>query len=297
MIFITGGSGFVGRALIRRLLESGKAVRALYRDGKKPHPIRHLKLTWVRGEVNDREGLLSGMTGADAVVHLAGTLIEPSGQTFEKVHVAGTETVLEAAGRAGVRRFLYMSALGSRPDAASRYHRTKWRAEESVRRSGLQTTIFRPSLIFGKEDVSINRLAGIISSSPVIPVFGSGRNRLQPVWVEDVAESLFRSLDLEKSLDQTYALCGPTVYTMNRLIDLILEIKGIKKSRRIRWPVPIGLLKGPAALAERLFQRPPLTRDQLLLLQEENFCSDDRAGRDLGVVFRGPEEILPTYLR
>jgi uncharacterized protein YbjT (DUF2867 family) len=291
MVFVTGGTGFVGRSIIRKLLEAGKTLRVLYRE-ELPKFIRHSRLTGFRGEIGSEESLRRGMEGADAVVHLAGRLIESGDETFEAVHVGGTRNVLEGARRAGVHRLLYMSALGARPGSASRYYRTKWQAEEAVRAAPLNATVFRPSLIFGKEDASLNRLAKIVAYSPLVPVLG-GEMRVQPVWVEDVADAFIRSLDETRSVGKGYALCGPRTYTPTELIDLILRIK---KSRRLKLRIPLGLLKGPAFLAERLFSRPPLTRDQLSMLQEDNICSDNPAGKELGITFKGPEEILPTYL-
>ena len=292
MIFVTGGTGFVGRSILRRLLSRGERVRALYRSERRRFTLDK-NIEWVSGEIDSRESLFRGMEGADAVVHLVGILVEPDGQTFEKLHIEGTRNVVEAMQRSGVRRLLHMSALGSRPNAASRYHRTKWEAEELVRTAPLDATIFRPSLIFGREDKAINLLAKIASYSPVVPVLGSGENRLQPVWVEDVAEGFARALHNPVAYGKSYSLCGPRPYTFNELIDLILHIK---KAFRPKVHIPVWALRGPAGLAERIFPHPPLTRDQLILLQEDNICIENEAGKELGLSFSGPDEILPTYL-
>ena len=293
MFFVIGGTGFVGKTIVRKLLEAGKSVQVLYR-GEPDHPfVRDLRLTWIRGEIRSVESLCRGMEGAEAVIHLAGRLVEPGDDTFEKVHVDGTRNILEAAQRSGVRRLLYMSALGAGPASASRYHRTKWQAEEAVCASPLNATIFRPSLIFGREDVSFNLLAKVISYSPLVPVLGRGQNRLQPVWVEDVADCFIRSLDETASCGKRYSLCGPRSYTFNELTDLILQIK---KATRLKLHIPIALLKGLSFLAEQLFPRPPLTRDQLKMLQEDNVCRDNQAGKELKVRFKGLEEVLPLYM-
>ena len=293
MIFVTGGTGFVGRSVVRRLLSRGERVRALYRRERRRF-IQDEKIEWFPGEIDSRESLLRAMTGASAVVHLVGILVEPGGQTFEKLHVEGTLNVVEAMRQSGVRRLLHMSALGTRPNAASRYHRTKWQAEELVRASPLDATVFRPSLIFGREDRAFNLLSKFASSSPVIPIFGSGENRLQPVWVEDVSECFVRALTAPAAHGKNYALCGPRPYTFNELVDLILRIKGIS---RLKVHLPLWALKAPAYLAERLLPRPPLTRDQLTMLQEDNVCLANQTGRELGLSFKGLEEILPSYLK
>lgn len=293
MIFVTGGTGFVGRSIVRRLLSRGERVRLLCRSDRRRF-VEDEKIEWIPGEIGSRESLLRGTKGADAVIHLVGILVEPGGQTFEKLHVDGTRNVVEAMKQAGVRRLLHMSALGTRPNAASRYHRTKWRAEELVRASPLDATIFRPSLIFGQEDRSVNLLAKIASYSPVVPVLGSGENRLQPVWVEDVSEGFVRALDNPIAYGKCYEFCGLRTYTFNDLIDLILRIKEIS---RPKVHLPIWAMKGPASLAERILPHPPLTRDQLTMLQEDNICSENDASKELGLSFKGPEEILPTYLK
>lgn len=293
MVFITGGTGFVGRSIIRRLRSRGERVRALYRDERRRF-IQDETIEWVPGEIESLESLRRGMAGADSVIHLVGILVEPAGQTFQKLHVDGTRNVVEAMQKSGVRRLLHMSALGTGPNAASRYHQTKWEAEEIVRASRLDATIFRPSLIFGQEDQSIRLLAKIASFSPVVPVVGSGENRLQPVWVEDVSESFIRAEKNGIGYGKSYSLCGPRTYSVNALIDLILRIKGIS---RLKIHLPVWTLKGPAAVAERLFAHPPLTRDQLTMLQEENICEENEAPEALGLSFKGPEEILPLYLK
>jgi NADH dehydrogenase len=293
MIFVTGGTGFVGRSIVLRLLSRGERLRVLYRS-ERHRFVQDEKVEWILGEIGSKESLLRGMIGADAVLHLVGILVEPGGQTFEKLHVEGTRNVVEEMTQGGVRRLLHMSALGTRPNAASRYHQTKWQAEEIVRAAPLDATIFRPSLIFGQEDRSVNLLAKIASYAPAVPVLGSGENRLQPVWVEDVSESFVRSLNNPISYGKGYELCGPRVYTFNELIDLILRGKGIS---RPKVHLPVWMLKGSAALAERIFPHPPLTRDQLTMLQEDNLCIENQAGKDLGLSFKSPEEIIPTYLK
>lgn len=293
MVFITGATGFVGRSIIRRLRSRGERVRALYRDERRRF-IQDETIEWVPGEIESPESLRRGMAGADSVIHLVGILVEPPGQTFQKLHVNGTRNVVEAMQESGVRRLLHMSALGAGPSAASRYHQTKWEAEEIVRASRLDATIFRPSLIFGQEDQSIRLLAKIASYSPVVPVVGSGENRLQPVWVEDVSESFVRADKNRIGYGKSYSLCGPRTYSVNALIDLIFRIKGIS---RLKIHLPVWALKGPAAVSERIFSHPPLTRDQLTMLQEENICEENEALEALGLSFKGPEEILPLYLK
>ena len=180
----------------------------------------------------------------EAVIHLVGIISEVGESTFENVHQRGTRNILAAAQQAGVRRFVHMSALGTRPNAASRYHQTKWAAEELVRHSGLDFTIFRPSLIYGPQDQFINLFARIIRLSPVVPLLGSPRARFQPVSVEAVAAAFVRSLGEPKSSGQTYDLCGPEALTLSEIVDQILAVL---QRKRLKLQVPLGLARCQAA--------------------------------------------------
>src|SRR5580698_3750127 len=176
-VFLTGASGFVGREVFRQLRAAGHSVRVLSR---RPQSDRALADREVRpGDVTDAASFAGGMAGMDAVVHLVGIINEIGANTFENVHTRGTEILLAAAREAGVKRFVHMSALGTRPNAASRYHKSKWAAEELVRNSGLDWTIFRPSIIYGREDQFVNLFARISRWSPVLPIIGDGSSKLQ----------------------------------------------------------------------------------------------------------------------
>ena len=180
--------------------------------------------------------------------------------------------MVSKAQQACVRRFVHMSALGTRPDAVSRYHQSKWAAEELVRHSGLGFTIFRPSLIYGPEDEFINLFARIIRWSPVVPLMGSPRVRFQPVPVETVAAAFAGSLREPRSFGRTYDLCGPEALTLSDIVDRIEEALG---KRRLKLRVPLGLARCQASCMEFVFRRllrkaPPFNRDQLLMLQEDN---------------------------
>jgi len=211
------------------------------------------------------------MSGCDTVIHLVGIVREhpARGITFERIHVAGTRNVLEAAARTGVRRIVHMSALGAREGARSRYHQTKWRAEEAVRASGLQWTIFRPSIIYGRGDGFVTPLAKVVRRAPVVPVIGTGDTRLQPVPVEHVAEAFARAVDDPATIGRTFEACGPDPVTFNELLDAIGSVLGRRRVPKIRVPL------GPAAVATRVLERLPffpLTTDQLLMLEEDNTC-------------------------
>jgi NADH dehydrogenase len=270
-IFVTGATGFVGRAVISALRAHGYAVRCLVRRGSELD-LRGLEaIERVEGDVLSPAALERDMEGCDTVVHLVGIIREEPAtlSTFERIHTQGTINVLEAAAATGVRRYLHMSALGVRPGAQARYHRSKWAAEEAVRAGPIPWTIFRPSIIYGRSDQFVNMLAAMIRHYPMVPVIGSGQQRLQPVPVEHVAEAFARAVELETTVKQTYEVGGATAVTMVQLVDLIGAALGRPRVRKVH--VPIGLVRPVTRLMHRL-PGFPLTPDQLVMLEEDNVC-------------------------
>src|SRR6266849_1561213 len=216
LVFVTGATGFVGHAVLQRLGAAGHVVRCLVRHGSAGR-LRGLgAIARIEGDVLTRRGLEEGMVGCDAVIHLVGIIREhrATNTSFESVHVEGTRNVLEAVKAAGVQRYLHMSALGTRRGAASRYHRTKWAAEEAVRASGLGWTIFRPSIIYGRGDGFVTMLASMVRRLPAVPVIGSGRQRLQPIPVDQIAAGFAGALELATTITQTYEVGGPEPVTL-----------------------------------------------------------------------------------
>jgi len=270
-VFVTGGTGFVGRAVIQALRAEGYAVRCLVRRGSERDLRGFGAIERVEGDVMARQSLDDGMTGCDAVVHLVGIIHErPAiGSTFERVHIHGTQNVLDAAAAAGARRYVHMSALGSRPGARSRYHQTKWAAEEAVRSSPLPWTIFRPSIIYGRGDEFITMLRSMLERLPIVPVVGSGRQRLQPVPVEQVAHGFARALALGATVKHSYDVGGPDAVSMVELLDAIAS--ALARRRRLKVHVPIGVVR---PVTQVLYRLPgyPLTPDQLTMLEEDNTC-------------------------
>lgn len=270
-IFVTGATGFVGRAVIPALRAHGYAVRCLVRRGSELD-LRGLEaIERVEGDVLSPAALESDMAGCDTVVHLVGIIREEPAtlSTFERIHTQGTINVLEAAAATGVRRYLHMSALGVRRGAQARYHRSKWAAEEAVRASPIPWTIFRPSIIYGRSDQFVNMLAAMIRRYPMVPVIGSGQQRLQPVPVEQVAEAFARAVELETTVKQTYEVGGANAVTMVQLVDLIGAALGRPRVRKAH--VPIGLVRPVTRLMHHL-PGFPLTPDQLVMLEEDNVC-------------------------
>jgi NADH dehydrogenase len=272
-IFIAGGTGFVGKSI--RAALAGRPLRLLVRDRIRCAPLASADVELVEGDVTRADTLRDAVTGCEAVISLAAIIEESGGATFDAVIRQGNVNLIEAAKRAGVMRFLLMSALGARHDPAFPYFEAKWQAEEAVKASGIPWTVFRPSVTFGPGDGFINTLADLVRKAPVIPVVGSGQTKFQPVFVEEVAAGFVRALDDPATVGKTLELGGPDVLTYEQLLDLIAAKLG-KRRRKVH--VPVGLMRQVVRLAKPLPKalRPPVTEEQLKMLAIDN-CTDDSA--------------------
>ena len=300
-VLVTGGTGFIGQNVVRCLVAAGHEPRLLVRDVesvKARAMAAELKAELASGDIHDAASLNTAVTGVDAVIHLVGIISEIGRNTFEEVHVGATRRLLDAAKHAGVRRWVQMSALGTRPDARARYHRTKWAAEELVRASGLDWTIFRPSIVYGPGDGLVGLFAKMSRWSPVLPVMGSGAGLMQPIHVDQVAKAFVGALTTPASVGQTYDLCGDERFRFVEILGLILRALG-RRRLIVHFPMPIARLQ--AMVMESVFpvilrQASPLTRDQLLMLEEENVGDAAKAKADFGLDFGRFEEGLRAYL-
>lgn len=291
-IFLAGATGFVGSHVRCALLENGHELRILsHRRTASPEP----GIEVVTGDATRPETFAGALDGCDAALNLVGIIREfpRRGITFERLHVTATENLLSAAQHAGVRRFIQMSALGSRDGAVSRYHQTKFRAEQLVRASGLDWTIFRPSVIFGPKDDFINKLAGFVRNFPLVPVIGNGRYRLQPIDGNDVARSFAMALNMPETIGQTYELCGRDRFTYRELLGAVARSLGRHSVRTVTIPVSFMKLVTPFLQRFSFF---PITMDQITMLLEESIC--DGCWRE---TFRfepvGMEEAIHVYLK
>lgn len=301
-VLLTGATGFVGQEIARELNKQGHALRLLVRTKSSAASQRmagELGAELAEGDVLEPESLRSPAQGVGAVVHLVGIISEVGQCTFENVHAHGTRYLVEAAKAGGVKRFVHMSALGTRPNAVSRYHQTKWAAEECVRNSGLDYTIFRPSLIYGARDHFVNLFASIARFSPVVPVVGSRRSRFQPVSVQTVAVAFARSVNMPEAFRRDFDLCGHETFTLPEIVERVLAAQ---HRRRLKVYIPIPIARLQAAFLEMLFPRllgkaPPLNRDQLLMLQEDN-VGDPRPADELFGLEQSPfQKGIEAYLR
>ena len=303
-VFVTGGSGFVGRAVIDELLGRGYAVTALaHRAEVKTAGGGGVRA--VRGDLFDAKALDEAMRGCAAVIHLVGIIFEmPSkGITFERIHYQGTVSVVDAARRSGVRRYLHMSALGTRPGAVSEYHRTKYRAEEYVRASGLDWTIFRPSLVHGPGGEFMRMEArwarGTAPPFLFMPYFGAGllgrrgAGLIQPVYVKDVARAFVDALEKPQTIGEVYPLGGPERMTWRQMHRTVAEVlRG--KPRRVA-AVPAWYAGALTRAVPRFLL--PFNRDQVIMSQEDNTCDTAKAARAFGWVPTPFREALQEYKR
>lgn len=295
-VFLTGGTGFVGSEVLRQLLEARHTVRVLVRSGSEKKVTIREGVEIHRGDVTDPDSLRGAFRGCQGVVHLVGIIREhpAQGVTFRAMHVEGTANVLAAAREQGVGRYLHMSANGTRPGAESEYHRTKWEAEEGVRASSLDWTIFRPSLIFGPGDEFVNMLADLVRKLPVVPVIGDGRYRISPVAVEDVAAGFVRAIERPESIGQTYHCCGPREFTYDEVLDLVGEALGKGKVHKVHQPA--ALVKPVVTLLDGI-PRFPITRAQLTMLLEGNVCDPNPWAHALGLTLHPFREGIRRYVK
>lgn len=271
-VLVTGGTGFVGRHLCRALAARGILPRILVRPGSEdriPGDLRRICRV-TPGDAAVREFVENAAQGTDAIVHLVGIIREfpAKGITFEKLHVDATRNALHAAKHWGITRFVHMSALGAEAGGITPYFDTKGRAEELVRGSGLDWTIFRPSVIFGPGDRFVNELSAAFRKVPFLPVAGDGEYRLQPVFVGDVAKGFADAVSRTDLAGRIFEIGGPERFSYNDLVDRIAEWGG-RKVRRVH--VPVARMARMVRFLSR-FERFPVTVDQLAMLLSESVC-------------------------
>jgi len=288
-IALTGGTGFVGGSVLQRLLRRGHEVRVLAHRPERAARLRDLGgVELVSGGLDDQAVLPSLVAGCDAVVHLVGVIAERGVQSYQRVHVEGTARLAAAAREAGVRRFVHMSALGARADGtATPYHRSKAAGEEEVRRSGLAHAILRPAIIAGPGNVPLKLMCDLLRLAPVLPVVGDGRYRMQPVWLEDVAEVFAVAVE-RPDLVGTFDIAGPEQLTWHEMLDRLESALGV---RRPRIGVPLALVRLGAMGGDLLPGLAPITSEQLQMLLEGATTQENAIEARFGVRPRAFAEV------
>jgi uncharacterized protein YbjT (DUF2867 family) len=294
---VLGGSGFIGASVINRLVARGHAVKVATRRRQHAQHLLMLPVDVVETDIHDPAQLAGFVSGCDAVINLVGVLHggtgDPYGPGFSVAHVELAQKLVAACRATGVRRIVHNSALHADPEGPSMYLRSKGDAERVLREAReLRTTIFRPSVVFGPGDRFLNTFASLQRAFPVIPL-ASPDARFQPVFVGDVADALVNSIDLDLTLNMTYDLVGPHVYTLEELVRYVGVTIGHPR-KIIRLPSALAQLQ--AVSFEMLPGNPPITRDNLASMTVDS-VSDVRLPPELGVQLTSLEAIAPDYLR
>ena len=278
MILVTGGTGFVGGHVVHELRGRDLPVRCLVRDAGKGARLSGWGCELVEGDVTDPAALVRAADGVETVVHLV-AIRQGKPEAFQRVMVGGTRNLLAAAGSAGVGRFVHMSALGTSEQTKDLvpYYGAKWETEQLVRSAGIPHVIFRPSFVFGPDGGILPTFAKLAKLTPVTPIIGSGRQRIQPIWADDVASYFGEAVERADVAERTYELGGPDVVAWNEFWARLKRTLGV---RRPSVHVPVGVMKINALVTERLPGNIPLTRDLLKMLEYgDNVVSNDEAVR------------------
>jgi len=296
-VTVFGGSGFLGRYVVERLADRDVVVQVAVRD---PEAAKHLKtlgqvsqVTPIACDIKDPDAVRRAVAGSDAVIKLVGILAERGKQTFKALHVDVAGTIATAAAESGCKSLVQVSAIGASRTALSEYSRSKAAGETAVREAFSNAVLVRPSVIFGPEDGFFNLFGGMARMLPALPLFGGGKTRFQPVYVADVADAIVTALFDSESAGKTYELGGPEVYTFKELMELLL-----REIRRDRMLVSIPFFVGDIqATFAGLLPNPPVTRDSMKSLREDNVVAEDALTLgDLGIRATPAEMILPTYM-
>jgi NADH dehydrogenase len=302
---VFGGSGFIGRYVVKRLAHRGDVVTVVGRNAGKAGYLQPMgdvgQIAAVEGSVLDAGFVARVVAGADCVVNLVGILAEGGGQGFDAVHHAAAGTVARASAAAGVARLVHLSAIGADARSGSAYARSKAAGETAVSQAFPAATILRPSIVFGPEDQFFNRFARLARLTRVVPVIGGGATRFQPVYVGDVAAAAIAALDYDQAAGRIYELGGPGVYTYRQLMELLLrQIAGTDQDSPLREhvlvsiPFPVASILGAVM---GMLPGAPLTLDQVRLLRRDNVVAQGAATlADLGIEPTAAELILPAYL-
>ena len=301
LITVFGGSGFVGRHLVRALAKRGHRIRVAVRRPDLALYLQPLgsvsQIQPIQANLRYPNSVTAAVKDADAVVNLVGILAESGRQTFSSVQADGTHNVAKACQESGITNFIQMSALGADSDSSSVYAQTKAYAEQIANQLVPSATIIRPSIVFGPEDNFFNQFAGLAKILPALPLIGGGETKFQPVFVGDVAECIAKLIDGEIKSGQTYELGGPDIMSFKEILQYILDITGRK---RLLVPIPFPIAMIQAAIMEWLPGQ-MLTRDQVRLLQQDNVVSagavsEHRTLEGAGIKPASVAAIVPTYL-
>lgn len=293
MILVTGGTGFVGSHLIKRLASERIQTRCLARKTSDIGKLQEPGIEVAYGDILDKESLKKAVEDVETVIHLVGIIVEKKGATFEIIHTQGTKNLVEVSKVAGVQRFVYISALGARENARSRYHKTKWEAEKAVINSKMEYVIFRPSIMIGEGGEFITMLSKIVRRASIIPII-DGESKVQPIYVENTVDCIIKSLTDPKTTNHIFEIAGPDQITYKELFLTLMEVLDID---RPTFQIPITFMWPAAYFLERVMEKSPITTQQLIMLQEDNICDIREMQEVFNLKLVTFKEALQTFLQ
>lgn len=303
LVTVFGGSGFVGKYVVRALCKAGKRVRVAMRRPHLGHELRVMgavgQVQLMQANVKNPESVARAVEGADAIVNLVGILFEKGKQKFENTMSDGAKNIADAAMAQGIKNFVHVSAIYN-DQSGSKYAIAKNEAEKAVLAANSDAKILRPSVIFGTEDQFFNKFAAISRLTPIMPLIGGGKTLFQPVYVGDVANAVLKALDSDKAKGKIFELGGPKTYSFG---DIIKYIQKTIDRPRLYVSVPLGLMQFFGSITDFVFKfnpfaGPPLTGDQMKLLKFDNIVGEKSLGfKDLGIDnLTSVEAFVPSYL-
>jgi uncharacterized protein YbjT (DUF2867 family) len=304
LVTVFGGTGFVGRQVVRALAKRGLRVRVAARNPGRGYRLRMLgdvgQIEVVQANLRNKASVARALEGAEGCVNLVGVLQETGRQGFQTLHAMGAKTVAESCAATGVARLVQVSAIGADEHSESKYARTKAMGEAAAREAFPAVTVVRPSVIFGPEDSFFNQFAQLAALSPALPLFGGGHTKFQPAFVADVAEAIARIIVDPATAGQTYELGGPGVFSFKELMEFVLRETGRSRALiPIPWPLAgmIGMGGDLAALVYGYIPlvKAPITSDQVTLLKKDNVVTG-QGFEALGITPKSIEAIVPDYL-
>ena len=297
MILVTGATGYIGRHIVARLVEKGERPRCLVRDTRRAATLLAAdKVEMVQGDTTQAATLEAAVRGIDTIIHCAFITADhkaPNMQYYEATNVQGTANLIKAAQAAGVKRVIEMSGLGTKPDKPGTYMQGRYLAEKMLIESGLDWTIIRPSVLFGKDAPFIKGLSELILTAPVVPLIGGGKMLFQPIYVEDVVTVTLKVLEeRDRTNKHIYTIGGPAYYSFSQVFDVLL--RSMHKSR-LKVYAPTPLVGVGAAVMEAVLPKPPLTKAAMTLFTFDNTTDLNSVERDFGFTPTSFEQYIQTH--
>ncbi len=292
-VLLLGASGFVGSAILEELAKNYHQIqlRALLRPRKEPRGL-YSEIETIPGDILNARDVEEAVRDCDVIINSVGIIAQRGENTYENIHVKAVKYTVEAGKKFFLKKYVLVSALGTREDAPSIYHRTKFQGEELVRTSGNGFTIFRPSVIFGKKDRFVNLLARLVYRLPIVPVLGNGENKFQPIYVGDLARFVCISATSDVGRNEVVKVGGARIYTYNEILLLIAKL--LQRQTKPLFHIPLGLMKIPSSLL-----KVPVNYEQWQMLHEDNALTSEEYRRLIELFGYEPsslEEKLPEYI-